>query len=211
MLIVQDVPGTLVKSSTNRLITLTILLFFLHFGFFIYRLVDESTNVFCIRVHNGIWASNAFVLLCGVVIPLYGYIGAFTNRKSHLIVFACLQYCLSLLKVFNMVNMIMLTMSLKDGCEQCSYIFEQGDDACQYGRGNGDIDWVQISRSNCDNFPTIMQIGLTIFFMTVISGAECYAAFTAHQIVSDKHIFVQIIHTEPDVDRLDSDNINQKV
>lgn len=185
------VTGTLVNSSAERLMKLSQFLFLLHFCYFVFRLLYYSFS----DSHQWICFILTFAL-CGIYIPLCGYVSAVNNKKSAIALFSGIQCCLSFLSILDIVNTTLFLTIMNDGCEVCTRIFKQGNESCQY---NWEGQSVQISRADCNAFPSLVQIGLPLFFMTSISGASCYAALTAHQILNEKHVLAQIIHTTPEL------------
>ena len=202
--IMEVVTGKLVNSSSERqvyarrrLSRWTKLLFLFHLVFF----VHHASRV---GYHSMMELVITF-FVCGMWIPFWGLTGAYRNNKSTLMMFSIVEYCLSLVTLYNILTSTIFLTSLNDGCASCASIFDKGNEKCQYGRGHNK-QWLNISQSDCEHFPSLAEIGFNTFLTTSIVISGCSAAFTARQIARYKQVIAvvtssseQVVSVCPDV------------
>ena len=179
----EVVTGKLVRPSSERLTRWIQLLFLFHLVFFVHHASRVG--------HHSMMELVVTFFVCGVWVPLCGLTGASKNNQTTLLLFSGIEYCLSVVTLFNILTSATFLTALNDGCATCAAIFDKGSDKCQYGRGHNKK-WLNISQSDCENFPTFAEIGFNTFLMTSIAGIGCCAAFTARQLAQDNRVVVVV-------------------
>ena len=185
------VTGTLVKSSFERFAQWVKLLFLFQLVLFIYRIL---TNV-----HD---SSEPFLWVCtfvafGIWVPLCGYSSATARERTCLSLFSWMQFVLSLWGVFRVWDYAMHLSNLKDGCDYCAAVFDQGPETCRYAWDNN---WIIISRNECKQIPSTTEFACTTILMTLVSGTGCCAALAARQMLNENHVVAQIMETVPEIE-----------
>lgn len=182
------VDGIPTKSSAERLMYCTKVIFTIQLVYFIYRMLTVHEH----WIHYII----GFVI-CGVYIPLCGYQSAQQMNRRHLSLFTGTQCFFSFIALFDIMNYTLDLYLLQDACEQCAEEFSTSKKCILEYSEEADVTiWVE----QCTALPSLAQIVVYMVFMSCIAFSGCWAALVARSVGTEKIVDAYLVQHVPDVE-----------